>query len=538
VRKHYFFIFFLLQFPLETFSQNLEQELKKLSTNLEVLSNQLRGKKTAQFIENLRTITQSFQAAEKESYEKDINKKINTWLIALTNEQKYPSIQTVVSDIKESYKNLLEELFQILFSFYKLTPENSEIAIQIMQQKFNVPEKIANQYKEYLQGLYTTEKTIAEGKNMSKDEIGAVLDSLTFLPQLSLIKKSYFLLSPGYEKRMKKIISDLAQLKNIAPSQIERLKNYADKREIKVTIAPEKKAIPFLVLSQDQMIDKTTNNYVTTDIPIKLSSGSEVLQVQVFSQFTYAGDFSSNPINTGIETGEKIPFYINRLKETNPTSTINKIKILDNYILLGAGTASCGYHALKNALHIIGAIKEPVKKEEHIQKLLDIEYANELFGTQEVNAQLLNKNKPGTWRQRAMTNVGWSQPNGDWLSKDGIELLYDYIKQKNSLLQNVNLTVVSDASIPQTAFFKNKIQEFKKNNLHIFIIIEKQPESFTGHWYALIAVSHKNKNQYIIVDSANAPRYEKKYLSQSTYAQDILHSTVQAVIKTLEKNKK
>jgi hypothetical protein len=206
--------------------------------------------------------------------------------------------------------------------------------------------------------------------------------------------------------------------------------------------------------------------------------------------------------------------------------------------LLGGGDASCGYHALKNALLVANAIYSGSTEEaiRIIRGLANLNLVNTLFGKPEQNEFINGYERAGAWRQFMINHpttliAGIQQPNYDektnptaeWLHEAGINFLWNssqketYRKEIENIftdlgqqkvyqaLYKYQITLIHDLKFFAQNFTvtQNVIEKFKKERFAIFII-----NAGGNHWITLIVSAVGTTTQCIILDSKNWPRYD------------------------------
>lgn len=181
-------------------------------------------------------------------------------------------------------------------------------------------------------------------------------------------------------------------------------------------------SLRWIILPAARMMGPVTTPIITNQPPYVLQSGNEIQQLEVLSQFLTLGAFTKKDYQLAsgfmaflLPSAQQnlkyvisfIQKYIDRLTADSSANKNLQQRLTKlwkgNDSLIGAGGASCGYQAIKNAISILQAVQAN-KITENLTSTLDINLANQLFGLAEINELILNKNEHGTWRRLIINN--------------------------------------------------------------------------------------------------------------------------------------
>jgi len=203
--------------------------------------------------------------------------------------------------------------------------------------------------------------------------------------------------------------------------------------------------------------------------------------------------------------------------------------------MLGGGTASCGYHPLKNALIFARAIYDADQNAPNtLHHLLNLSLVDNLFGTPLQQFYVHERLESGAWRKYIIDHnpykpahlgglevfLAEQKPNnGEWLTATGIEQLWEHYilpqiniasgdaKEFYKHAATINIFLLGKgAKIPQD-YIKNFTQS--PTFLGAFVL-----NPALRHWILLMVNKVGNNIQFMIADSNNEERYHDPLVLQ------------------------
>lgn len=193
-----------------------------------------------------------------------------------------------------------------------------------------------------------------------------------------------------------------------------------------------------------------------------------------------------------------------------------QIHVLDQHDDNNCGTASCGYHAVKNALKIASALA--VGRNDLDERVHDETNVQQLFGLPDESGVA----SVGNWRQAIIDKRNGGE--GEWLNKEEIEQL---VSQKNvTVIEDLSLlgsefTPSADRRTIATCSLRNRLLESGRlpvdpdnsdKSRHSFILgtmrhgIDRREaggNNESGHWLAVVLNQVGRERHYILADSKN-----------------------------------
>lgn len=266
-----------------------------------------------------------------------------------------------------------------------------------------------------------------------------------------------------------------------------------------------------------------SNSKAPREVPLRVGQRAQdaVLQMIVAWQYLTTDALSGNADKGVQEQAEKVGFngvlykkFLDLLREYN-----QDIKPAKKNLLIGGGNASCGYHAIKNALVLINALID----QRPLEGVVNLCSVNMLFGPQ------------GNWRalivdaqERAQKSGSayLADATGENLTEDGLRVLWETLMYDQAAsyknMQDVQFFVYGNnfSDTDDSLKFAQEVQDQNLINKVLKYRVLKQAyvekDTFLGvllinpraHWFTLMINKVAGKTQFIIMDSINKPRYD------------------------------
>jgi len=190
-----------------------------------------------------------------------------------------------------------------------------------------------------------------------------------------------------------------------------------------------------------------------------------------------------------------------------------KNKVDGDWISVGSGSASCGYHAIKNQLVLLTQGSGMVEK-----SLSGTELPRYLF------AMSSDKVCLGAWREKIRVRRGNGDNDGEWLNEPEINVLMQGIEDLDVgyfVIDNVDALDVLTDDVEKA---KGAIQQ-NGNRSYVFFVNTGgeslgsmgQLVGCDGHWFTMVLKKEAGKRFYTIMDSKNIVRlYNDKWVKKVT----------------------
>jgi len=204
--------------------------------------------------------------------------------------------------------------------------------------------------------------------------------------------------------------------------------------------------------------------------------------------------------------------------------SLKQVQVKYQFDDVGGGSASCGYHILKNFMLLANAL---TKDSSNVYKeLKDVQLVKNLFDDYEENM--------GRWRQFIVNRRGSGPAGGEWLHSNEIIALFNNERGNNSLRTDgvqYNFDTIEDTQVIETDFDdvtpqvrRNLAGAHGRTYIHGFGVNTakhlahkpgKKHGGAAGHWFLVLLHQKANgEREYIIADSGNSVRLKNKHVKK------------------------